>query len=133
MAKLRHIALSVSDPEKSAKFYSETFDMEILERTDSPLATGVYLSDGTICLALLKFKNDESAGLERGKDWIGTHHFGFWVDDLDTQGAKIKASGGKFFMDLPEQKDTLYYEAKYRDPDGVLFDISAHGWAGAKK
>ncbi len=36
-------------------------------------------------------------------------------------------------MDLPEQKDTLYYEAKYRDPDGVLFDISAHGWAGAKK
>ncbi len=133
MAKLRHIALSVSDPEKSAKFYSETFDMEILERTDSPLATGVYLSDGTICLALLKFKNDESAGLERGKDWIGTHHFGFWVDDLDAQGAKIKASGGKFFMDLPEQKDTLYYEAKYRDPDGVLFDISAHGWAGAKK
>ncbi|MCC7040056.1 MAG: VOC family protein [Burkholderiales bacterium] len=133
MAKLRHIALSVSDPEKSAKFYSETFDMEILERTDSPLATGVYLSDGTICLALLKFKNDESAGLERGKDWIGTHHFGFWVDDLDAQGAKIKAGGGKFFMDLPEQKDTLYYEAKYRDPDGVLFDISAHGWAGAKK
>lgn len=133
MAKLRHIALSVSDPDKSAKFYSETFDMKILERTDSPLATGVYLSDGTICLALLKYKNDASAGLERGKDWIGTHHFGFWVDDLDAQGKKIEGNGGKFFMDLPVEKDSLYYEAKYRDPDGVVFDISAGGWAGAKK
>ena len=133
MAKLRHIALSVSDPDKSAKFYSETFDMKILERTDSPLATGVYLSDGTICLALLKYKNDASAGLERGKDWIGTHHFGFWCDDLEAQRKRIEENGGTFFMDLPHDKKSLYYEMKFRDQHGIVFDISEGGWVGAKK
>ena len=31
-------------------------------------------------------------------------------------------------MDLPELKDTLYYEEKYKDPSGVIFDISQQGW-----
>jgi len=133
MAKLRHIALSVRNPEEAAKFYSEVFEMKILEKTDSPLATGVYLSDGTVCLALLSYKNDESAGKERGKDWIGTHHFGFWCEDLDEQRKAIEGKGGSFFMDLQHDKKSLYYEMKFRDPDGIVFDISQAGWAGAKK
>lgn len=133
MAKLRHIALAVPDPEKAAKFYSEVFDMKIVEPTESPLASGYYLTDGTICLALLNYKTDEAAGKERGKDWVGTHHFGFWVDDLEEQRKKIEANGGKFFMELPTEKESLYYEAKYRDPDGVIFDISQGGWVGAVK
>ena len=31
-------------------------------------------------------------------------------------------------MDLPALKGTLYYEEKFRDPEGVIFDISAKGW-----
>ena len=41
---------------------------------------------------------------------------------------KISAHGGQFFVDLPALKDTLYYEEKYRDPEGVIFDVSQHGW-----
>jgi catechol 2,3-dioxygenase-like lactoylglutathione lyase family enzyme len=133
MAKLRHIAVAVPDPEKAAKFYSETFGLTIIEPTNSPIASGVYLTDGTICLALLNYKTDEAAGLDRGKDWVGTHHFGFWVDDLDAQAEAIKANGGTFFMDLPHDKKGLYYEMKFRDPNGVIFDISEGGWVGAKK
>ena len=48
MAKLRHIAVAVPDPHKAAKFYSEVFDLKIVEPTHSPIADGVYLSDGTI-------------------------------------------------------------------------------------
>ena len=44
MAKLRHIALSVPDPEKTADFYCDAFDMQRVGTTDSPLATGVYVS-----------------------------------------------------------------------------------------
>ena len=83
MAKLRHIAIAVPDPQAAADFYSKVFDMEIVEPTESPIASGVYLSDGTICLALLNYKTDAAAGLERGKNWVGVHHFGFWCDDLD--------------------------------------------------
>ncbi len=133
MAKLRHIAIAVPDVERSAQFYEKVFELERVGTTDSDLATGIYLSDGVISLALLNYKTDEAAGKERGKDYVGVHHVGFWVDDLDDMEKTIEKGGGTFFLDLPEAKDSLYYEKKYRDPDGIIFDISHNGWVGASK
>lgn len=133
MVKLRHIAMAVPDPEEAAKFYMKTFGMTEAGRTESPIASGVYLTDGTICLALLNYKTDEAAGKERGKDYVGVHHVGFWVDDLEAQGKSIEDNGGSFFLDLPIEKESLYYEKKYRDPNGIIFDISHNGWVGSKK
>ena len=133
MAKIKHIAMAVPDPEKSAKFYIETFGMKVVGRTESALADGVYLTDGTINLALLNYKTDEAAGKERGKDYVGVHHIGFVVDDLDGSGKEIENNGGQFFLDLPIEKESLYYEKKYRDPDGIIFDISHNGWVGTTK
>ena len=133
MAKLRHIAIAVPDVERSAQFYEKVFELERVGTTDSDLATGIYLSDGVICLALLNYKTDEAAGKERGKDYVGVHHVGFWVDDLDDMEKSIENGGGTFFLELPEAKDSLYYEKKYRDPDGIIFDISNNGWVGASK
>src|SRR5580658_4736075 len=116
MAKLRHIAIAVPDPARSAAFYAEVFGLEIVGETESPLASGVYLSDGTVCLALLNYKTDEAAGLERGRD------------DVDAQTRSIETHGGTFFMELPVAKDSLYFEAKFRDPDGIIFDVSHNGW-----
>lgn len=131
MAKIRHVAMSVPDPAAAAKFYCEAFDMKIVGETDSPLASGLYLSDGTISLALLNYKADEWAGMS--KDSVCINHIGFWVDDLEQQSEKIKDSGGNFFRELPLDKDSLYYEMKFRDPNGIIFDISHNGWVGAKK
>ncbi len=128
MAQLRHIALSVPDPDKAALFYEKVFGLKRVGKTESVLADGVYLSDGYINIALLKYHSDEMAGTERGKDYVGIHHFGFQVDSADAAKKEIEKHGGEFFMDLPALKDTLYYEEKYRDPDGVIFDISQHGW-----
>jgi predicted enzyme related to lactoylglutathione lyase len=130
MAKIKHIALSVQDPEKTAKFYEEVFGLTRVGTTESVLASGVYLSDGEINIALLNYKTDDMSGMAAagGKDFVGTHHFGFQVDDAEAIKDKISAHGGQFFMDLPALKDTLYYEEKYRDPEGVIFDVSQHGW-----
>ena len=128
MAQLRHIAISVPDPDKAATFYETVFGMTRVGTTDSPLATGVYLSDGVMNIALLAYKTDEMAGTDRGKDFVGLHHFGFKVDNAAETKQLIEESGGEFFMDLPELKDTLYYEEKFRDPNGLIFDISEHGW-----
>src|SRR5207245_8195075 len=83
MEKIKHIALSTQDPDATAKFYVDVFGMKQVGRIDNPNTTGYYLTDGEINLAILKFKNDKVAGVERGKDWSGIHHFGFQVDDLD--------------------------------------------------
>jgi methylmalonyl-CoA/ethylmalonyl-CoA epimerase len=130
--KLRHIALAVSDPEASAKFYKDVFGMEQVGVTESPVSRGIYMSDGTICLALLVYYTDEAAG-SRGKGVPHINHIGFWVDDLDDSSRTIEEHGGKFFLDLPEEKDSLFFERKFTDPDGLIFDITENGWVGARK
>src|SRR6266851_6481650 len=61
VGKLRHFAMSVPDPWKTAEFYKYAFGMEVVGETDSSLAEGAFLSDGVINLALLYFKSDEAA------------------------------------------------------------------------
>ena len=133
MAKLRHVAMSVADPEASARFYQEAFGMERVGDTESELATGVYLSDGTVSLALLKYKSDKWAGERYGKDFLGVHHVGFWVDDLAVSEQRAEAAGATYFSDLPVEKESLYYEKKYCDPDGIIFDLTPNGWVGTKR
>ena len=71
MAKLRHITITVPDPESAAQFYIESFGMERVGGTDWANAKGVYLSDGTVNLALLKYKNDTSAGGYTSSRFLG--------------------------------------------------------------
>src|SRR5438309_8817907 len=79
--KLRHIAIETRDPEKTAEFYKKAFGMEEVGRTDSPIAKGIYISDGVINVAILDFHDDQlGVGV---KKHVGLHHFGFLVDDLD--------------------------------------------------
>ena len=85
MAKLRHIALTVPDPEKAAKFYMEAFGLKRVGETDWAGASGVYLSDGVMNIALLRYKSEEMAG-DRGRGFVGVHHFGFVVEDLTERG-----------------------------------------------
>ena len=42
MAKLRHIALIVPDPEKAAKFFQDAFDMKVAGK--ALLASGIALA-----------------------------------------------------------------------------------------
>ncbi len=132
-SKLRHIALSVDDPFKTAQFFKEALGMEQVGETDSPLARGVYLSDGTICLAILNFKTDQWAG-GQGK---GIHHIGFWVDDIEKTGEAVEKAGGKHFAGRPSAEEgdvsRTHFEVKYFDPDGILFDLSETGWVGATR
>ena len=52
MSKLRHIAIIVEDPEASAKFFEEAFDM----KRAGTARRGIYMSDGIFNVALLKNK-----------------------------------------------------------------------------
>ena len=58
MAKLRHIAIAAEDPEAMAEFYKRTFGFSEVGRPNGVLADGVFLSDGTLNMAVLQFKTD---------------------------------------------------------------------------
>ena len=123
MAKLRHVAVTVPDLEEAARFYEKTFEMERVHET----SIVIMLSDGVMSLAILKFKSDEQAGDERGKDFHGLHHMGFVVDDMAAYQKKIEANGGRYHMSLPGATDQT--EVKFRDPNGVVFDIVTEAYA----
>ena len=118
--RLRHIAIIVPDAETAAKFFEQAFDMKRVGQG----RRGIYMSDGTINVALLE-KEDE-------KERIGIYHFGMWVDDLAEAEKKVLDAGGTYLTGRPTSPNS-YYEAKYKDPLGVVFDLTHTGWIGATK
>jgi hypothetical protein len=122
--------MSVPDP-AAAQFYYTVFDMEILGETVSPLASSIYVSDDTISLAPLKYNANKLAGMDKHAKCI--KHTDFWADNFEKQSEKLKKSGGTFFHELPLKKKSLYYEMRFRDPNGVIVDITHNGCVGAKK
>ena len=137
MPKIKHIALSTQDVDKTAKFYMDVFGMKQVGKVNSPNATGYYLSDGDLNLAILKFNNDQVAGVERGKDWSGIHHIGFQVDNLDEIAEKLSAAGSERREDINAALGVGYgrrhegnVEVKYAGPDAVVVDVSESGWVG---
>jgi predicted enzyme related to lactoylglutathione lyase len=124
-ARLRHIALCVKDIDVTADFYEKAFDMKRTKKHEGKTAWAVYMSDGVVNLALLQYKSEVGSGVPPG--WTGIHHFGFQCDDLPAQQKQIEKAGGKFFFDLGEPADEGF-ERKFKDPDGIVFDINWKGW-----
>jgi len=137
MPKIKHIAISTQDVDATARFYIDVFGLEEVGKVDSPGARGYYLSDGDLNLAILQFKDDAVAGVERGKGFSGIHHIGFQVESLSDISGKLAAAGSAPRDDVnqalgvghgPRQGGNV--EVKYSGPDGVMVDVSETGWVG---
>ena len=137
MAKIKHIAISTQDVEGTARFYIDVFGLKEVGKVDSPGASGYYLSDGDLNLAILNFKNDTVAGVERGKGFNGIHHIGFQVESLDEITSRLASAGSAPRDDVNQAlgvgqgpRHGGNVEVKYSGPDGVMVDVSETGWVG---
>jgi hypothetical protein len=63
---------------------------------------------------------------------FGLHHFGFWVENPDETRRKLEEAGAEYRFGRPETATTSFFEEKYKGPDAVMIDITAHGWVGAE-
>jgi glyoxylase I family protein len=113
------------------------FGMKEIAKLDGPGARGYYLSDGDLNLAILNFKSDAVAGVERGKNWNGIHHIGFEVESLEAITEKLAAAGSTPRDDVNQalgvghgRREGGNVEVKYTGPDGVMIDVSETGWVG---
>ena len=112
MGKLRHIALYADDIEKTAKFYENAFGMErVLVREQV-----ITLSDGVVSLAIVDTRRH--GGGKKGLD-----HIGFLVEDMDAAAATLDAIGSEHCGQISRTRADPNIERKYRDPDGLVFDI----------
>jgi methylmalonyl-CoA/ethylmalonyl-CoA epimerase len=128
-SKLRHIAIAVDDPEAAARFFETAFGM----RRAGPAMRGIYMTDGVMNVALLRFKDEPVPGFETQPGYQGLIHFGMWVDNLEQAEAQITAAGGAYMTGRKEKDPNVYYEVKYKTPEGFVFDITESGWKGAVK
>ena len=139
MAKIKHIAIATQNEDETAKFYVDSFGLTQVGKINLPAVSGYFLTDGSINLAILHFKNDQVAGVERGKEWTGIHHIGFQVESLEEIAEKIAAAGGSPREDINQALNLIAgpaghgnAEVRYRGPDGVTFDVSRTGWVGTR-
>ncbi len=136
MARIKHIAIATEDVEGTTKFYLEGLGLQQVGEVDSPVAKGVYLSDGYINLAILRFLDEYVATTEGAPKYRGVHHFGLEVDDLDAARKQIESAGavhkpGKTSADETKGVQRgANVEVKFIGPDGVMIDLSQSGWVG---
>ena len=138
MAKIKHIAIATQEPEKTARFYKEVFNLREVGKVSSDTAEGYYLTDGHINLAILRFKSEAVAGREFGTGYSGIHHIGFQVEDAPATDAKLRNANSLPRDDINaalrngtgQGHNGRNVELKYSAPDGVRIDISKNGWVG---
>jgi catechol 2,3-dioxygenase-like lactoylglutathione lyase family enzyme len=139
MARIRHIALATDDPAKTAEFYKQHFGLtELYRRPGDTGERGVWLSDGYIYFAILKYGEPGVPKLGPGQssDLRGIHHIGFYVDDEHETAKSLQDAN---FSPVPMSKSgaseatpmAAISEAdnlKYLGPDDVQLDIRSRGW-----
>ena len=140
MARIKHIALVTDDPVATAEFYKQHFGLtELYRRPSTTGERGVWLSDGYIYFAILKYGDAEAPKLGVGQtsDLRGIHHIGFQVEDQEKVARGLKEAGVRF---VPKEKgdpsDPTPMLAvsegaanlKYLGPDEVQFDVRQKGW-----
>ena len=128
-ARIRHIALCVKDIDATADFYEKAFGLKRSPKSEGPTAYRVYMSDGEINLALLQYKSEVGSGVKK-PGWIRRHPpLRLPVRrPAEQQQKQIEKAGGKFFFDLGDPDDDDF-ERKFKDPNGIIFDINWKGWA----
>ncbi len=137
MAKIRHIAISSDHPGKAAEFYKTAFGFRELKRfgldprrpDEAPRPCGVFLTDGTLNIAFLKFSKDQTGV---GLEFQGLHHIGVIIEgDVDAWTAKLEALGAPNITGPDDLPQGAHFELKFRGPDGVVFDITDRPWEGS--
>ena len=136
MERIRHIAISSDHPGKAADYYKSAFGWHELGRFGldgdpdvAPRPSGVFLTDGALNIALLKFSRDQAG---HGLAYEGIHHIGVHVPDLATARADIEALGTPCIAGLDEVPPGAHQEIKFRGAANVVFDIADIPWPGTR-
>jgi catechol 2,3-dioxygenase-like lactoylglutathione lyase family enzyme len=126
-AMARHVAYNTEDPDRSAEFFKFALDMKQVGRKESKTTgmAAVYLSDGTMNLALVKNPPIARTSVQL---------LGIKVPSIKEVGERLRESGDFLYPGEPQvvlrerPADSPYKTVYLRDPDGNEIDVSEEGW-----
>ena len=122
--KVHHIAISVKDSEKSAKFYKNNFGFEEINRFTKPGWDGsaIILKLNDLQFEIFQFQNpidmkDDFSNLKV----IGLKHIGIQVDNVKEKYEELKNKN--IDIDEPKKGTTCAWFCFLRDPDGIPIEL----------
>ena len=121
--KTGHVALNVTDLNRSIQFYEALFDFDVLARSDNDRAWALLGNEGVASIALWEQSDGRfAAGLP------GLHHLSFEVSSVDAvrEAEKtLKGLGVDFAYDglVAHGEGAPSGGVFFNDPDGVRLEI----------
>ena len=125
---LEHVAISVSDLDRTVAWYGETFGFAEVGRSDKPDlgARVALLRLGDRFLEV--FAPYEALALPEGEDHLrsslqrlGTKHMALVVDDVAAAYGELQAAGVAMDTELVAGRTSQYFFC--RDLDGILIEV----------
>ena len=117
--KLEHVNLTVSDVEKSSRFYCELLDLKVRWRGQTGAGwEAVHIGDDDAYLAM--FQSPKPVPAEEDYERLGLNHVGFIVDDLAEAKRRLQRLGvaPKSEQDYDPGKRLYFF-----DPDGIEVEL----------
>ena len=95
---VNHIHLKSSDPKKTADWFVEAFNVEIVSDNVRPVGDRfiVTKSEGGLAINISSERTDEKLGPADANPHYGLEHFGFDTDDMDADIARLVSSVPQF-------------------------------------
>ena len=146
---LEHVGLTISNLERSIRFYTQVLGFELLRKT----TTNAYLHLNDQLLELTQCRVPVEEAVPEGPEGcderlycaVGITHLGFRVDDMDEAIARIEAQGGRLIAPPQQFEPQIEYVAErsseklrraarpmgkthwkmatFADPDGIILEL----------
>jgi len=135
--EFEHIAVGVTDLEKSVEFYTKVLGFSILRRSATHTEAGdidiVYVNRGPYAMELIAVQPRKAEGkptesaVSEARTRIGMSHIGFAVDNLDEELKRLEKLGVKIVSKSTIPKERFVSKYKAKPSDAKLRAIMAPG------
>ena len=133
-----HFSFTISDIERSVKYYRDAIGMELISFADRPpdyvqSVTGIkttmrvaYLKKDNFLLELIEYSGKKRSLAESKANNIGSGHICFNVDDIDQIIDEMKEKGVEFIglpIRIPGGANEGGLVVYAKDPDGIVTEF----------